>query len=296
MRCRLRVVAPACWLLAAAGALPGSASQEAPGYAVPESETWDLASAGGERYSIFVSRPAGEAPADGYPVLYVLDGNTVFASFAEARRLLSISDPPASRMLVVAVGYPVATPYDFKRRMKDFTPPFPKPVPAGEQAFKDWPVGGQEAFAAFLLDTLRPEVARRYKVDGRRQALFGHSLGGLFALHMLYRHPRAFHAIIAASPSIWWNDQGILAEERAFARQLAAHPPAGDAVARLLLLAGGQEEAAVEPWDASALARRLEPLSAHGLRCQLEVFPDEPHLGVPVRAVNTALRFAYDWP
>ncbi len=292
MRRGLRGMFAACWLYAAA-----SGAQDAPpGYAVPGSEAWDIASAAGERYSIFVSRPAGEPPADGYPVLYVLDGNTVFASFAEERRLLEITDPPASRMLVVAVGYPDGAPYDFRRRMKDFTPPFPSPVPAAEQAFRTWTVGGQEAFATFLLQTLRREVARRYPVDARRQSLFGHSLGGLFALHMLYRHPQGFHAIIAASPSIWWNDQGILAEERAFARRLAARPPADAPVARLLLLVGGREEAAVEPVDARALARRLEALSGHGLRCQLEVFDDEPHLGVPVRAVNTAMRFAFDWP
>src|SRR3546814_15077313 len=61
-----------------------------------------------------------------------------------------------------------------------------------------------------------PAIEKRYAVDSRRQALYGHSLGGLFALHMLYSHPGAFRTIIAASPSIWWDNQAILSEERAF--------------------------------------------------------------------------------
>lgn len=266
-----------------------------PGYVVPDTETWDLTSSGGETYRIFVSRPAGNAPPDGFPVLYVLDGNTIFGSFAEARRLQEVSDPEIGKTLIVAVGYPDGAPYDYKRRMKDFTPPFPDPMPAAETPFAQWAVGGQDKLMSFLLDDLRSAVASRYKINQRRQALFGHSLGGLFALHMLYRHPEAFVAIIAASPSIWWNDQGILAEEREFSANLASGRTKGPP-ARLMLVVGGREETRAEQWDAGALARRLEPLSAYGLRSQYERFEAEPHLGVPTRAITDAMRFAFAWP
>ena len=266
-----------------------------PGYVLPETEAWDLTSSGGETYRIFVSHPVGDPPPEGFPVLYVLDGNTIFGSFAEARRLQAVSDPEIGKTLIVAVGYPDGAPYDYKRRMKDFTPPFPDPMPAAETPFAQWAVGGQDNLMRFLLGDLRSAVASRYKINQRRQALFGHSLGGLFALHMLYRHPEAFVAIIAASPSIWWNDQGILAEEREFAAHLASGGTHG-ALARLLLVVGGREETRAEQWDAGALARRLEPLSAYGLRSQYEIFEAEPHLGVPTRAITEAMRFAFAWP
>jgi predicted alpha/beta superfamily hydrolase len=49
-----------------------------------------------------------------------------------------------------------------------------------------------------------------------REALFGHSYGGLFALHALFTRPSSFDTFIAASPSIWWNNQFILEEEARF--------------------------------------------------------------------------------
>src|SRR4051812_2815938 len=108
-------------------------------YVLPESETWELTSKEGDRYEIFVSIPNGTPPpADGYPVLYVLDGNTVFASFAEARRIQEISDEKLANTLIVAVGYPTDKAYDFKRRMYDLTPAFPPQVPMSEKPFASW--------------------------------------------------------------------------------------------------------------------------------------------------------------
>jgi predicted alpha/beta superfamily hydrolase len=266
------------------------------GYVLPESQTWELTSKEGETYEIFVSRPAGTPPPkEGYPVLYVLDGNTIFASFAEARRIQEGSNSNIANTLIVAVGYPTGKPYDYERRMNDFTPPFPTQVPAAEKPFTHWKVGGQDRLFSFLLERLRPAVADRYPIDEHRQALFGHSLGGLFALHVLYRHPEAFNAIIAASPSIWWNDQAILSEEREFAARLSSSGTA-TGIPKLLLLVGAREETAVDVWDTQSLAKRLEPLSVFGLRTRLEVFQDETHITVPSRAVTTALRFAFSWP
>jgi predicted alpha/beta superfamily hydrolase len=290
-------------VLAAAGlaaqASPSSAQAAPPvsgaqsGYVLPETEMWDLTSTGGEPYRIMVSHPDGPEPPNGYPVLYVLDGNAFFAGFANSRRLQEISDHDLSNSMIVAVGYPTDKPYDFERRMKDFTPPFRNPIPASEKPFEHWSVGGNDRFMSFLIDELRPAVARRYPIDPNRQALFGHSLGGLFALHVLYHRPEAFLAIIAASPSIYWNDQSILDEEREFVTRLAK---SRFRTPRLLLVCGEREETRDEQWDATALAQRLTPLSAYGLRSQFELYKDEPHLGVPTRAITSTLRFAFAWP
>ncbi len=268
----------------------------APAYMLPESESWELTSKEGDRYEIFVSIPSGTSPpADGYPVLYVLDGNTIFASFAEARRIQEGSDANIANTLIVAVGYPTDKAYDYKRRMYDFTPPFPAQIPVAEKPFASWKVGGQDRLVSFLLDRLRPELARRHPINPNRQALFGHSLGGLFALHMLYQHPDAFNAIIAASPSIWWNDQAILTEERDFTARLT-QSKAPLQVARVLLVAGEREETRVELSDVEPLGQRLALLSGSGLRSRTEIFKDETHLTVPTRAITTAMRFAFSWP
>src|SRR5262245_58005690 len=152
-----------------------AASSAPPGYVLPESETWDIKSATGEPYRILVSHPPGKPPEGGYPVLYVLDGNTIFASFSEQRRLQALADKNISNTLIVAIGYPVEEAYDYQRRMYDFTGPFPDPMPPSQKPFEKWKSGGNDRFASFILETLRPAVAARYPVNANRQARFGHS-------------------------------------------------------------------------------------------------------------------------
>lgn len=271
-----------------------AAAQVAPGYVLPDTETWELEADGGYPYQIFVSVPKGTPPAEGYPVLYVLDGNAVFAGFAETRRILDYMKSDLGKTIIVGIGYKTDGAYD-ARRVFDFVADFQKPIMPAQQPLTKYKAGGREQFARFILDRLRPELARRYRVNPHRQALFGHSFGGLFALYMLYNHPTELHAIVAASPSIWWNDQSILAEERAFAARLTQGKVQGP-ISSVRVVTGELDETAVENSDAVALAKRLEPLSAYGLRSEFEMFKGETHITVPSRSVTSTLRFAFTWP
>lgn len=170
-----------------------------PGYTMPSTQMWDLKSDGGETYRIFVSYPAVEAPADGFPVLYVLDGNASFAAFAEARRIQERFD--IGKSIVVGVGYPTDLAYDL-RRLNDYTPPMLEPPPARWRQLAKYKSGGRDTFLDFMTGKLRTEIGKRFKIDPNRQSLFGHSLGGLLALHALYTRPQAFESIVAASPSV----------------------------------------------------------------------------------------------
>jgi len=286
----MKNIITAALLVAFALAAPARAD-DPPSYVLPGSEIWELTSAGGEIYKIFVSAPTtGEPPKGGYPVLYVLDGNALFAAFAEARWRLQWET--LGQSIVVGVGYPTDKAYD-KRRGPDFMSPF-----AGKDGYvyqngekpKAQP-GGKDYFLDFLTGPLRAEIAKRYKIDPKRQALFGHSYGGSFALHALYARPNAFSAIIAASSSIGYRNMTMLAEERAFAGKLMKGKV--QAPAALLLQTGALEEIYVDTSDTVALAKRLEALSAYGLRTRLEVFADETHNTVPTRAVTPTLRFAF---
>ena len=123
-----------------------------------------------------------------------------------------------------------------------------------------------------------------------QQSLFGHSFGGLFAIHTLYARPGAFHSIIAASPSLEWNEQGILKDERSFAARLAAGKIGK--TSRLMLLIGDRD-VDDDPEPAEALFRRLDRFSGEGLRVRIRRYDDETHISVPVRAVTDTLRFAF---
>jgi predicted alpha/beta superfamily hydrolase len=268
---------------------PSSPAPE-PGYTMPATHMWDLSSEGGALYRIFVSFPeAGKPPDGGYPVLYVLDGNAMFAGFAETRRIQEYGD--GGKAIVVGVGYPTDKAYD-DRRLDDFTGgPAPPPW---QEAFAKLPSGGWEKFLDFLTGTLRVEIGKRYPINPDRQALFGHSLGGLFAIHTLFTRPEAFHAIVAASPSLFWHEQEMLQQERDFVARLEAGKI--PKVSRLMVVAGELEETALERWDSEAFARRMEPLSAWGLRTRSAIYAGEGHITVPSRAVTDTLRFAFAWP
>lgn len=271
---------------------PASSAPAPSAYVMPETEVWDTDAAHGRQYRLYVSRPEGDAPEGGYPVLYVLDGNAMFAGFAEARRIQSIYDDGLEKMVVVAIGYPNDELYD-KRRMDDFTPSIKNPKL--RKTYEDRKSGGRDQFLKFLLEEVRPEIARRYAVNEDRQSLFGHSLGGLFALHVLYSRPGAFHTIVAASPTIWWDNQFILAEERTYTARIKKDPSLGGAT-RILVLTGEHEETHVTVTDSISLSKRLEALSAYGLRSEFELLDGETHITVPSRAVTKTLRAVMQWP
>ena len=275
-----------------AAAVGAHAGETARAYALAETETWDIEAEHGETYRIYVSKPAGDAPADGFPVLYVLDGNAMFAGFAEARRIQGVYDDGFEQMIVVGIGYPNDELYD-GRRLGDFTPPIGNPIL--RDLYKEYPSGKRDLFEAFLMQKLRPEISRRYSVNALRESLYGHSLGGLFDLHMVYTSPGTFHTVIAASPSIWWDDQFILAEERDFRSRLEEDPSLGAGV-RVSILVGELEEAAVTVTDSEALAERLRELSSFGVRSSYHLLDNETHITVPSRSVTIALRAVMQWP
>ncbi|MEA3537522.1 alpha/beta hydrolase-fold protein [Sphingosinicella sp.] len=266
-----------------------AATPSPPGYTMPSTHMWDMKADTGEIYRIFVSFPIeGEPPADGYPVLYVLDGNASFASFAEARRLQEFY--PVGKSIVVGVGYPTEKTYDV-RRLSDLTPPLLDPPPTQWRWLAKYKSGGRKEFLDFLTGKLRTEIGKRYKIDPERQSLFGHSLGGLFGLYSLYSRPDAFHSIIAASPSIEWNDQGVLAEEREFTARLT-NGKIGK-TSRLMIVVGDRD-VDDDPEPARALADRLDRLSGHGLRVRFTRYEKEGHMSVPARSVTDVLRFAFE--
>lgn len=246
---------------------------------LPHSSQRDLHSQRtGKDYRIFVSEPRHAPPPDGYPVLYVLDGNALFPGLAIQAQALEDRPDPNLRdsVLVVGIGYPGEALYDFKARAEDYTPKADdrQRLPGREPP----PSGGADDFLAFIEHELKPLIAKRYQVDARRQTLFGHSYGGLFTLYTLFTKPQAFQGYVAASPSIWWYQGYVERTLEAFERQLVDQPVA----ARLLVTAGGAEEPAADAamddprqrhmaerrmvGNARDLVDRLQRLSSHGLQ------------------------------
>ncbi len=266
-------------------------------------EQWTARSQTGREFAIWVSLPKASAPERGYPLIFVLDPNTAFATLADwVRNHENMYGP----VVVVGVGYPSGS--DSANRVFDLTPPTD---PATLPTFRrDWgSLGGADEFLQFVRDRVRPQVCRRIPVDLRRQALFGHSLGGLFVLRALFTKPDTFDTYVAASPSVWWGNKAVLKEIPAFRKRQA-----DNGEQRRLLISVGELESTVNIEElraaeqdsinlhevrqhsrmvenAVALASELAPLAANGLQTVLARFVDETHNSVIPAYLSRGARF-----
>jgi uncharacterized protein len=140
-------------------------------YDLPQLQQTTLKSADGAPYRIIVAKPAGPAPAPGYPVIYVVDGNAYTSLVSEIIRL-NIEFGVQSRVepaVVVGIGYPTNQAYDSTRRKLDFTSPATTNRP-GIEAGHD-PTGGDVAFMNFIDGIVKPVIEARFKIDRSRQTL-----------------------------------------------------------------------------------------------------------------------------
>lgn len=175
---------------------------------IPGTVTWSMKSdVTGREYRIFIAEPMGPPPEGGYPVLYSLDANATFGSLAEAIRIQSRTPRGIPAALIVGIGFDSDSPIVSSERFYNFTEYADRDELPVRPNGVEWPeTGGVEAFHTFIEDQLKPAVERKYPVNLEKQALFGHSLGGYFALHTLFTRPQAFQRYIAACPSVWWKN------------------------------------------------------------------------------------------
>ncbi|OBT64911.1 hypothetical protein VE03_06391 [Pseudogymnoascus sp. 23342-1-I1] len=151
---------------------------------------------------------------------YLVDGDSTFGSATEAIRRRKPNVDSEFMAIVVGVGYHLKDSVFSPRRDFDLTPPSPTYTPPeGPDGIpRPRAHGGADKFLDFLEHVVRPFIYSTVfpDIEIGREALFGHSYGGLFALHALFTRPSLFDMFIAASPSIWWNDRFILEEERRY--------------------------------------------------------------------------------
>ncbi len=166
------------------------------------------------RIQVAVPPPVSSAETSlEYPVIYLLDANGYFDLFVDMVRLLTNSGdlPP---MVIVGVGYPVDTfAQTIPLRLRDYSPV--RDIPHEKLVSKllndpEISTGKAPAFLAFINTELKPVIEARYPVDSKNAALFGHSLGGLFALHVLLEAPDSFTSYCILSPAIVWGQNEIL--------------------------------------------------------------------------------------
>jgi predicted alpha/beta superfamily hydrolase len=278
-------------------------------YSMPGTCFFDMApTAGGQPYRIFLSVPAGDPPAGGWPLLVLTDGNATFP-FAAASLVAQAPYPAATNVgwgVIAAIGYPSDSAYDGMRRSWDLTPAPGSSYPPFTEDGPPVVTGGAGALLGFIEGDLLPRVAEMAVVDAGRRTLCGHSFGGLFTLFALFERPGLFANWIAASPTIYWEDGNILKRE--------AERQTAPGSARFLHLSAGEYEGdELAPFqrqndDAESrlerkklertvsLAREMSARLDHspdGLHTQFELYAGETHMSVLAAAVNRAIGIAF---
>ncbi|MGX1787917.1 alpha/beta hydrolase [Bosea sp. NPDC055332] len=244
-----------------------------------------LASAEGSDYRLLLAIPPEPAPAGGFPVVILVDGDALFPTALSTARLQA-ARPEVTGVgpaIILGIGYPSAAPFDAERRRQDL-------LPAN---------GGADRFLDFISGKILPQIERRAPIDPARLSLVGHSFGGLFALYALFTRPGLFRSHVAGSPSIWWEERSILAT-----RDRLLHGPAVAPPPRLLIAVGGEEQNGDEGRDRQRAERlrmarmvdnaaeMAEVLAASGrVDCRHLVFTGENHISVVPAMLSRAIAF-----
>lgn len=238
----------------------------------------------GYTYDIRVFVPEGDAPPEGYPVYYVLDGNSYFQIARDVVMLQSRNTPKThiDRAIVIGIGHK-ETDYS-KRRFLDFT------APADEYIYPDrlkngdlGPHGGAEKFLDFVEEELKQYIKAHYPIDSSKQCLFGHSLAGYFGLWVKFTRPELFQAYLISSPSVWWNDHELLN----YAEQYTANAAVPDHN-NIFITVGGEEGFMIE--DAKQLVHILQQ---HQFNAKFYEAPEENHASVVPTIMSRMFRFGY---
>ncbi|WP_227686841.1 alpha/beta hydrolase [Spirosoma arboris] len=203
-----------------------------------------------------------------YPVIYLLDGSAD-EDFIHIAGLVQFANFPWVNLLPKSVVVGIAN----VDRRRDFT--YPTTI---EKDKKDYPTTGQsQRFIAFLEKELQPYIQKTYSSNPSK-TIIGQSLGGLLATEILFKKPTLFNQYVIVSPSLWWDNESLLAYQPAFSQP-------GFHQKTTVFVAVGKEGKVMET-DANRLADMLK--KAASVKTDFHYFADENHGSILHLAVYKA--------
>lgn len=283
------------------------------GGALLNTEVFEMQSgSSGVHYRIKVAWPVvGDSHAR-FPVVFLLDANDYFDLFVAMSRSLAFAGE-CPQLIIVGIGYPVDSLAETIRpRLRDFT--WVADAQHGALVAvltnTDEPIemAGGEEFLRFINEDLKTYVGQNYAADVGNSALFGHSLGGLFALSTLFSQPASFERYSISSPPLLWANEHIFREETEYASKHDDLPVqlllgAGSLETSLAHVLGFGEEMAQFERDFIAEMGAPDPLSQLGqfhaqlsrrafpnLHMSYQIFEGESHASVAAVAFVRGLR------
>jgi predicted alpha/beta superfamily hydrolase len=245
--------------------------------AIPDSRAHILRSGlAGDDYQLSVWMPPSYESSDAvYPAIYALDGAMTFGLAAQGA-MMSIFGEILPEVLVIAIGRPAASAYaPGPSRARDYSP---VPLPGDAES------GHADTFAEALQSELLPFIDRTYRTDPADRTLWGHSMAGAFALHVLLQGSRLFTRTIATSPAV--VDQGVALLD-------PAHWPApGTALAARVFTSVGSADDEYRP-GVERFERQLRDRGYPDLKLEHELLPGYGHIAAAPVGYLAGLRSVF---
>lgn len=163
-------------------------------------------------YTIHVYVPEMTPPKAGFPIIYVLDGQSYFDFAKQTIKLQSQNMPKTKIEPSIVVGICHNEEDMRQRRFFEFTAPAEQYIFPEHAKGKKMDLGrngGAPLFQKFIEDELKPIIENKFAVNKNKQTLYGHSLAGYYTIWCYLTHCYDFQTYIAISPSIWWNGKEL---------------------------------------------------------------------------------------
>lgn len=241
---------------------------------VPSTEITIASAKLGTDRKIIVVTPMSFDSTARLPVLVLLDADDRQQFDAAVANIRFLAGRRTIRPMLI-VGIPNGA-----TRTKDLTPVSRSPTAMSGAD----PGGGADRFADFLTDEVLPTIRARYRTTGYT-VLAGHSLGGLFVIHMAATRPGVFAAGIAMSPSLWWSDSTLVAP---YAKAIA-----GTRTPLRLFVSNGGLEPIIDGVT-RRFVTRLTSLPKPALAFRYRRYAEDAHTQTPMTSLTDGLRFIFE--
>jgi len=233
----------------------------------------------GEERTILVSTPPTyDQSSQRYPVLYMTDGG---AHLTHTRGTVDFLARLGLMPQVIVVGV------NNTDRTRDLTPTHVASRTIDGRVFESPTSGGASKFLDFFEQELLPYVEDHYRTLPLR-FFTGHSFGGLFALNALFTRPAMFHALLAVSPSLNWDDDLPIRQADSF------FDGRDELNVTLFVAMADEEEGDPAPTRLDRLEKKLSEADTEGFEWAVMRMPDENHGSVVLRAHYWGLRKVFE--
>lgn len=278
---------------------------------VPNTRTEIFHSTANGDYKVTIYIPNKPTPKGGWPIIYLLDGNSYFLTASDIIKSQACERCILQEGIIVAIDYLNQTRRDF-----DFLPKpdhFVFETLPNNQINLSGKYGGADAFYDVLTKELKPEMEKRYKINLKQQAIFGHSYGGLFYLYIFLTKPVIFNTYVVSSPSMWFSDGYMF---KVLSKYLLDNQPPLINPVNLLISVGGSEQSLL-PFDrklpkekqnlllkhrqnrkmvdnSKHLFDQLKQAKIHNLNLSYKVYPQQSHKTAAIIALQDGIQINFN--